>query len=262
MLRCQRAETDCIAHTVLLSPLRVLHTTASKMSDLKLLTDLPYTPLPNQPLQLCTRNLRLTGGTTLHADCLVDNGSDVCNPSSLDLNAILGNQNGRFHLGSDNFAASARNVRLEGTRLLGALEQCRECGGGWNEDSIDLELVVCNKWGELAAPRRPADGTALWDWLQNMRLDDGHILHGDCANLYHASKTKMHTSFDLNTVVGNMNGHFHFGTSGFMLIARNVRLEGMRLVGELRMANGTWRMDGMDLDTFLCCMEGRLVVRG
>ncbi|KAI8345701.1 Cyanovirin-N [Mortierella sp. GBAus27b] len=58
-------------------------------------------------------------------------------------------------------------------------------------------------------------------------LQDGHILVAKCKS----NKCKwVNNSFDLNTVLGNNNGNFEWGSSNYILTASNVKLETSKTV--------------------------------
>ncbi|KAF9873423.1 CVNH domain-containing protein [Colletotrichum karsti] len=57
---------------------------------------------------------------------------------------------------------------------------------------------------------------------ENIRVDDGHILH---AQLRNENGDLNDTSIDLNTVLGNDNGRFDWSGGGFSDSAENIRFE-------------------------------------
>lgn len=84
-------------------------------------------------------------GTTLHASC--QNGSDQWVHSSLDLDTVLGNNNGDFDTNSTGFSKTAQDITLEeDTNVLRAkLKQ----GQTWKDASIDLNSFIKNDDGQL-----------------------------------------------------------------------------------------------------------------
>ncbi|KAG9009306.1 hypothetical protein FRB94_012253 [Tulasnella sp. JGI-2019a] len=92
-----------------------------------------------------SKNIRLDGNT-LQADCL---GPDdqTYQSSSLDLNEILGNDNGSFTFRFGGWWMSAQNVSLNGAVLTADL---RYSGWGWNNaQSLNLDLHIANDGGVL-----------------------------------------------------------------------------------------------------------------
>ena len=83
-------------------------------------------------------------GTVLHARCKDQHGE--YRESSIDLDAVLGNNDGRFTLHGGNFAHSARDVQLDGTELSATL---RDTDGEWHRTSIDLNRCIGNSDGRL-----------------------------------------------------------------------------------------------------------------
>ena len=91
-----------------------------------------------------SRNIRLSGASTLQAQCEKNDGSWV--DSSLDLDTGIGNNQGRFDTTKTMFSDSAVNVTLSGTTLSARLEQS---GGALVPASIDLDPIIANMNGVL-----------------------------------------------------------------------------------------------------------------
>ncbi|KAK3814644.1 MAG: CVNH domain-containing protein [Linnemannia gamsii] len=90
---------------------------------------------------------------TLKASCQDCSGS--WSPTSLDLNIILGNTNGKFTWGGIDFSKSARDTALDGqTSILTAtldtgFEKEDEPGNVEVEDKINLSEKIQNEGGSL-----------------------------------------------------------------------------------------------------------------
>jgi hypothetical protein len=89
------------------------------------------------------RNVVMNGGV-LHAECLTLTG-EVRN-SSINLDECLGNSDGEFRWGWNNFSATAQDVRLEGTILHARLGTRT---GEWRDACTDLQTHVENIEGDL-----------------------------------------------------------------------------------------------------------------
>jgi hypothetical protein len=68
----------------------------------------------------------------------------------LDLDRVLGNDNGRLQWGNEGFAEDAFDLRLEGTRLYAKLP---DRNGEIIENSVDLEDYIVNRGGSLGLRR-------------------------------------------------------------------------------------------------------------
>lgn len=90
-----------------------------------------------------SENYRLEGHH-LHADCR-DEDDNMCN-SSLDLNRVLGNDEGRFDSNGENFSESAEFYGLDGTTLVARL---RDSDGEYHDARIDLNSLIMNNNGRL-----------------------------------------------------------------------------------------------------------------
>jgi len=93
---------------------------------------------------LSSRLISLYGDHELRAKCLKTNGTEV--DSSINLNNILGNDNGTFAVGRSRFAKSARRVRINGTVLEAQLKRKDET---WSHDVVDLNVFIGNHDGHL-----------------------------------------------------------------------------------------------------------------
>ena len=91
-----------------------------------------------------SKNIRLSGASTLLADCQKSDGTWV--PSSLDLDTGIGNTEGHFDRKSTNYSQSATNVQLSGTRLSADLARS---GPPPMPDSINLDENISNVEGVL-----------------------------------------------------------------------------------------------------------------
>ncbi|KAG5982457.1 hypothetical protein E4U55_001860 [Claviceps digitariae] len=92
-----------------------------------------------------SQDLWLEDSHILHASCrdLEDNFQD----SSLDLNQVLGNENGYFRWGGEDFAMTASEVELDGS-VLSAIMLTEE-GEPRERQGIDLNEHIGNENGRL-----------------------------------------------------------------------------------------------------------------
>ncbi|KAJ6496060.1 Cyanovirin-N [Mycena sanguinolenta] len=84
-------------------------------------------------------------GTILHAQCQDRHGN--LHNTELDLNHLLGNNDGQFDLGGRHFHESSGICGLNGTFLVATL---RRQDGGYRDALIDLNEFVGNDNGRLA----------------------------------------------------------------------------------------------------------------
>ncbi|KAF4583543.1 hypothetical protein EYR38_002295 [Pleurotus pulmonarius] len=86
----------------------------------------------------------------LHATCQNSEGDWV--ESSLNLDDVLGNNDGTFEPGAGGFSGSATDVRIDtdaGWTILRASLQ--RADGEWNDTTIDLNSFIENNNGQLSA---------------------------------------------------------------------------------------------------------------
>ncbi len=96
------------------------------------------------------RNIRLHYRNILLADCRTIDGTYRF--SSLDLDTLLGNIDGKFVWGKQGFSQSAREVTLEGTVLTADL---MNTAGAWVSASADLSAFIRNNDGVLEGDNIP-----------------------------------------------------------------------------------------------------------
>ncbi|KAI8345702.1 CVNH domain-containing protein [Mortierella sp. GBAus27b] len=89
----------------------------------------------------------------------------------------------------------------------------------------DLDLPICP--GVLYGKVDPN----ILKSCEGFALQDAHILVAKCKNNWCKS---VNNSFDLNTVLGNNNGKFQWGSSHYVLTAKNVQLETSETVLNLK----------------------------
>lgn len=94
--------------------------------------------------------IRLHDRNILLADCRTIDGSYRF--SSLDLDTLLGNIDGKFVWGKQGFSQSAREVSLEGTILTADL---MNMAGVWVSASADLNPFIQNNDGVLEGDNIP-----------------------------------------------------------------------------------------------------------
>ncbi|KAK0664634.1 hypothetical protein QBC41DRAFT_283636 [Cercophora samala] len=203
--------------------------------------------------QLTSRGVHLSG-STLHAECR-DWNSDWIS-TSLELDEVLGNSDGKFSLSDKNFSHSAKNLRLlRGSKLSASL---RRRDGQLAKATFDLNLCVANINGHLQF-QKPSG--SLLTSASCYQLD-GKILKALCLGydgLFHASK------IDLNEYYENDNGDFTTGRH-FYYSARNVSIlpsaHSLLLKAELKgnhwYSGDFWNPSEIDLVTCLFVGNGCL----
>lgn len=90
-----------------------------------------------------SQNVRLEDNF-LRASCC--NADGEWQETEIDLNGVLGNENGVFALGGGGWHQSATNYRLEGPVLVAQLQNG---DGDWPEAKIDLNDFITNNNGQL-----------------------------------------------------------------------------------------------------------------
>lgn len=95
-----------------------------------------------------SRNVSITSDFLLSAECKQINGE--WKRSYLQLNGILGNADGSFHIESRDFAKSAKDVFVKeesGSTILHAT--LRKKDQSWKETFLNLDVIVANRNGVL-----------------------------------------------------------------------------------------------------------------
>lgn len=91
-----------------------------------------------------SRNIHLNG-SILSAECCTADGEWT--ESQIDLDTYLGNINGAFEWGQENFSQSADNVQLDGVTLSATLAM--EDGESFADSTVNLDEHITNNNGEL-----------------------------------------------------------------------------------------------------------------
>ncbi|KAH8883514.1 HET-domain-containing protein [Thozetella sp. PMI_491] len=94
---------------------------------------------------LSSSEISLKDDGVLVATCLTRDG--VKQHSSINLNLRIGNKEGSFDVPGRNYHASARDVRLVGSKILCA--DLASSRGQWYQDAIDLDAFIGNHDGKL-----------------------------------------------------------------------------------------------------------------
>ncbi|KAG8872888.1 hypothetical protein FRB98_009306 [Tulasnella sp. 332] len=115
-----------------------------------------------------SKNIRLEG-SSLQADCLAAD-NETYQSSSLDINEILGNDDGSFTFRFGGWFQSAKNINLDGAVLKADL---RRATYGWNdEQTLDLDLHIANIDGALKLVNTSSydpDHDTLYDITQDYK---------------------------------------------------------------------------------------------
>lgn len=83
-------------------------------------------------------------GTKLHAWAKDDNGN--YHNSILDLDNIIGNDNGHLTWGERNFSETSRDIKLDGVHLQAV---CQRNNGQWVHATLNLDDYIVNDDGSL-----------------------------------------------------------------------------------------------------------------
>lgn len=92
----------------------------------------------------------VSGSGVLHAQCQTRCGE--WKRSTLDLNTLFGNDDGRFSAGGENFSHTARDISCfssKGSVYLKAEIQRKDYPWPWQVQKINLDLFIANEDGQL-----------------------------------------------------------------------------------------------------------------
>ncbi|KAF5372631.1 hypothetical protein D9758_005266 [Tetrapyrgos nigripes] len=232
-------------------------------------------------------------------DCKTHNGDKV--ELTLNLDTLLGNDNGKFKWRSHSFIATARNISLDGSILKAELQQLT---GKWVADKIDLSLHIKNDNGKLvpidatilkAASLTPPPTPPIIDipppayskeskfsayrtYCSSQFKSQGsrsssyfmYSVASDKLRLVgstlHAECLKLDGSYavqtlDLAKYIGVVNGHLVWGCRDFHSACRSVKLEGYVLHAECHDEKKVVIKSSLDLSRYLHSYDGVLSVK-
>ncbi|RMY71286.1 hypothetical protein D0863_05257 [Hortaea werneckii] len=171
----------------------------------------------------------------------------------------LGNHNSNFATPGRNFSFTARDIRLSSGVLSAELETV---AGHWEADTIAVqsrcnydttgcthELIVRASDEVAAGQTVHASIFDLGYRCQDIRLEGASQLRAKC--LLQPRYKFQECSISLDSVLGNSNGSFCFG-SNFSASARNVQLKNTTLHAELRTRSGDWLAREVEIRHLLC----------
>ncbi|GAA6035075.1 hypothetical protein JCM8097_002172 [Rhodosporidiobolus ruineniae] len=160
------------------------------------------------------------------------------------LDTYIGNLDGKFVFNGVNVMRSSRNLSLSAHGILtGELKS--EDGRSWPSSSIDLSSRLWDSTGVLEW----GHGNFL-PFSTNVRLENGFI----CADVK-GVPSQLH----LDPFIGNRNGRFECGGVNVTRSARDLRLCGSILNGQLESAAGhNWIDASFDLSSDITDMTGAL----
>ncbi|KAK2590190.1 hypothetical protein QQS21_012131 [Conoideocrella luteorostrata] len=204
--------------------------------------------------QSTSRGIHLAG-SSLRAEC---QGLDMkWRSTSLNLNNVLGNSNGKFSLLDKDFSRSAENFHLDGTKLFACL---RRLDGQCANATLDLNLCIVNNNGDLAF-QKPSNSlltSASSYSLEGTRLKALCLGHD---GLFYVSE------IDLGEHYGNNNGEFVKDDRNFHSSAREISIQSsphsLLLKAELKgnhwWSGDFWKASEIDLAVNILVFNGRLV---
>ncbi|QRV93561.1 CVNH domain protein [Ceratobasidium sp. AG-Ba] len=92
---------------------------------------------------------------------------------------------------------------------------------------------------------------------KDIQLHDGKTLSAHCEVA--GGGNFVPSRLDLDTCLGNIDGHFRWGEKNFSQSARSVKLQGVELKGDLHSADGKeWKHATVDLDQHIANIDGQL----
>jgi hypothetical protein len=194
-----------------------------------------------------SRNIVLQG-SILYAECT--NSAGEWQPSMIDLDCFLGNDNGKFKWDSGDFSLSVQDVRLEGSVLYARLEDY----GRYLSGSVDLDEHIGNEEGHLKYVEKPSIGFS--ETSRDLILD-GSVLQAECLTTDGEWKQ---STLDLDYCLGNDFGEFEWGSTQFSSTAKNIRLEDTVLYAYLKHGPGPndYQEAYVDLDDGITNDSGNL----
>jgi hypothetical protein len=131
----------------------------------------------------------------------------------IDLEKLLGNNDGKFDENRENFAHTVRNVRIVGTRLVAAL---RKVNLQWQEDSIDLaRLIVCRN-GQIRAVRVEREALKAAE-TSHLIIKDVITLFEDVSRASAKLYTPLSKSEDVIRLCYILPGTWHEGLRYYMV---------------------------------------------
>ncbi|KAI1748341.1 hypothetical protein F4782DRAFT_542925 [Xylaria castorea] len=199
--------------------------------------------------QSTSRGIRISG-SILQAECRDWDGN--WRPTSLDLDTVIGNSDGKFSLANKSFSHGADNLQLCGSKI--SISLCRRDGPPVKA-IFDLNLCVANKNGSL-------DSGSLLTSACCFSLEGG-TLKAFCIGydgLFYDSE------IDLNEYYENENGDLATGRH-FYYSARNISIQpsanSLLLKAELKgnhwWYGDFWNASEIDLVTSLVVSDGCLM---
>ncbi|KUI55824.1 hypothetical protein VP1G_03200 [Cytospora mali] len=94
-------------------------------------------------------SIRVDEGHVLHCRVVREDGEHV--DARIDLNSCIGNENGHFQWGGQNFAETAREIRfnIEGETQPILRAQLKSLDDQWEDRDINLTERIMNRDGQL-----------------------------------------------------------------------------------------------------------------
>lgn len=152
--------------------------------------------------------------------------------TKVDLNSVLGNNNGDFCPHGVDFALSAKNIQLHGDSLHAEL---RTISGEWTHSTICLRGL-------------PGVSDKLPDVVQSFTLQRSSTLTITSPLV---DETWEKICVDLDQYVGKENGQFTQKGQKLSEGARNLSLSGKCLSADLQNSDGEWQQMSLDIRTIL-----------
>ncbi|PRP81470.1 polycystin 2 [Planoprotostelium fungivorum] len=199
--------------------------------------------------------------TILNAECPMPDGSTIT--ATLDLDQVFGNNRGSFVHGGKGFSERAEQIRLNPTGLI---LEANLFGGlcGYKQSSISLPHSIISIDGNLILlPEARKEKSAKVEENSDSEPDVASGVKGRAQLLRSESQLsdfslkldwpsslvykyndegEVHTStVDLDTLLGNNDGQFDWGGSGFTRTSRYVRIDSQFIYADLyREKTNTW----------------------
>ncbi|OJD35282.1 glutamine-serine-proline rich protein [Diplodia corticola] len=151
-----------------------------------------------------SRDISVTSDLLLSAECKQISGH--FKRSFVQLDPVLGNADGSFHVEGRDFSKSARNVGLKvenGSAILHA--SLRKMDGSWQDAAFNLDVIVANRNGSLVIDMstiQSPDGAVTCDTLETL-VDECRQAAEDLKNQIrdqltresHGASQSVHTAF-------------------------------------------------------------------
>lgn len=172
-----------------------------------------------------------------------------------DLDCLIGNREGSFHIGGNYFSRSGRDINLVGNILHA---QLRTSGGVWWDDQlvIEVEMPSCATSGISPVVKLRSGDYLRLKACRNLRIIGGHFLAAEYLDL---DCSWRETCLDLDACLGFRKGVFDRHGRNFSGHTRNAKIAGGHLHAQSWDNVGGIQPGSIELKSFVQIKDGRLM---